>query len=168
MLAMRTAEILRLALAAGCAALFALPPGALAQAKVATTSAKTPAKVPAPAAAGEPAHAPETAPPAAKKAEPPLDVAALKERLRDTKAIGFFTKIELQNQMNDLLQQFRERYQNGQNANVAALRQAFDMLVLKVLALVQDGDPSLARTIAASREAIWTILADPVKFKSLS
>ncbi len=141
--AMRTLRIFCIALAASGAALLAATPHALAQAEA------------------------SVAPPA-KKPEPPLDVEALKERLKDTKAIGFFTKIELQNQMNDLLQQFRERYQNGQNANVAALRQAFDMLVLKVLALVQDGDPSLARTIAASREAIWTILADPEKFKSLS
>ena len=40
------------------------------------------------------------------------------------------------------------------------------MLVLKVLALVQDSDPPLARTISGSREAIWGILADPEKFKS--
>jgi hypothetical protein len=40
------------------------------------------------------------------------------------------------------------------------------MLVLKVLALVQDSDPSLARTISGSREAIWDILADPEKFKA--
>jgi hypothetical protein len=39
------------------------------------------------------------------------------------------------------------------------------MLVLKVLALLQDGDPSLARTISGSREAIWNILADPEQFK---
>jgi len=38
------------------------------------------------------------------------------------------------------------------------------MLVLKVLSLVQDKDPSLARTISGSREAIWGILADPEKF----
>jgi hypothetical protein len=42
------------------------------------------------------------------------------------------------------------------------------MLVLKVLSLVQDGDPSLARTISGSREAIWAILADPEKFNSVT
>ena len=40
------------------------------------------------------------------------------------------------------------------------------MLVLKVLSIVQDGDPSLGVTIARSREAIWDILADPEKFNS--
>jgi hypothetical protein len=141
--ATRTLGLLCIALAAGGAALSA-PPRALAQAAASVT--------PAPV----------------KKPELPLDVEALKTRLRETKAIGFFTKLELQNQMNDLLQQFRERYKNGQNQSVAALRQPFDMLVLKVLALVQDGDPPLARTILQSREAIWNILADPEKFKSVS
>jgi hypothetical protein len=42
------------------------------------------------------------------------------------------------------------------------------MLVVKVLSVVQDGDPSLARTISGSREAIWDILADPEKFNSLT
>jgi hypothetical protein len=36
--------------------------------------------------------------------------------------------------------------------------------MLKVLALLQDSDPTLARDIVASREAIWGILADPEKF----
>jgi biotin operon repressor len=42
------------------------------------------------------------------------------------------------------------------------------MLILKVLSLLQDSDPALARTISASREAIWGILADPEKFNSLT
>ena len=95
-----------------------------------------------------------------------LDVAALTARLRDTQAIGVFTKLALKNQMDDLLKQFRAHYQSGQKTSVASLRQPYDMLVLKVLSVVQDGDPSLARTISGSREAIWSILADREKFNS--
>ena len=108
----------------------------------------------------------EDPPPVAKKLEPPLDVAALKARLRDTNAIGIFTKLALKNQVDDLLQRFRAHYGSGQKTSVAALRQPYDMLVLKVLALLQDSDPSLARTISGSREAIWAILADPDKFNA--
>ena len=93
-------------------------------------------------------------------------MAALKARLRDTDAIGVFTKLALKNQVDDLLEQFRALHQGGQKTGVASLRQPYDMLVLKVLAVVQDGDPSLARTIAGSREAIWEILADPQKFNA--
>src|SRR6266852_735084 len=45
---------------------------------------------------------------------------------------------------------------------------AYDLLLLKVLSLLQDKDPALARDIAASREALWNLLADPAKFANLS
>jgi hypothetical protein len=135
---------------------------------VARPPAKTPAKPAAPVRVVEQSHKSETAAPAARSAEPPLDVAALKTRLRDTSAIGVFTKLALRNQMDDLLQRFRSHYIGGQKTGVAHLRQPYDLLVLKVLAVVQDGDPSLARTISGSREAIWIILADPEQFKSVT
>lgn len=105
--------------------------------------------------------------PVARKLEPPLDVAALKTRLRETRAIGAFAKLALSNQMDDLVQEFRSLHLGGQSNSVTKLRQRYDLLVLKVLALIQDGDPPLARTIAGSREAIWSILADPEQFKSV-
>ncbi len=131
-----------------------------------TPAAKTPAKIsPAPAQPREN----ESSPAQAKlpEASPPLDVATLEQRLKDSKAIGVFTKIALKNQVDDLLNQFRAFYQGRLKTTLAALRQPYDMLLLKVLALLQDGDPPLARTIAASREAIWGILADRDKFNSL-
>jgi hypothetical protein len=91
-------------------------------------------------------------------------VAGLTTRLRDTDAIGVFTKLALKNQVDDLLEQFRSYHDDGQKTGVASLRQPYNMLVLKVLSLVQDKDPSLARTISGSREAIWGILVDPRKF----
>jgi hypothetical protein len=148
MSAVRTVGIVLFALAAGCAALEA-PAGVMAQA--------APVMV-------DPVEEPAAA---AKKLEP-LDVAALKARLRNTKALGVLTKLELQNQMDDLLKQFRAHHQSGQKTSVASLRQSYDMLVLKVLSVVQDGDPSLARTIAGSREAIWAILADAEKFNAVT
>jgi hypothetical protein len=118
-------------------------------------------------AQAEPARQPVQAPVATSAGEAPLDVDALKTRLRDTDAIGLFTKIALKNQVDDLLEQFRAQHIDGQsNGGVAALREPYDLLVLKVLALIQDADPTLARTVAASREAIWAILADRETFKS--
>lgn len=122
---------------------------------------------PSAAAIGEPVkHA--DAVPVTPKRESPLDVAALKARLRDTSAIGVFTKLALKNQVDDLLQRFHVLYQGGQKTSVASLRQPYDLLLLKVLALLRDSDPPLARTISGSREAIWGILADPEKFKSVT
>jgi len=50
---------------------------------------------------------------------------------------------------------------------LAKLHENFDLLVLKVVSLLQDKDPPLAREISVSREALWNLLADPVKFKTL-
>ena len=132
-----------------------------APAKAVLPSAKIPAKVSVPPAAlALPRHS-ETPVPASGTLEASLDVAALTARLRDTSAIGVFSKLALKNQVDDLLKRFRAYHQGGQRTSVASLRQPYNMLLLKVLSLVQDSDPSLARAISGSREAIWSILADP-------
>ena len=74
------------------------------------------------------------------------------------------TKLSLKNQVDDLLEKFRAYYQQQTQTTLTDLRRSYDMLLLKVLSLLQDSDPPLARDIVASREAIWGILADPVKF----
>jgi hypothetical protein len=139
-----------------------VPPAAAqkipAAAKPATPAAKAPEKV-----AVIP-QAPPAPAPAAKAPEPTLDVADLKARLRETKAFGMMTKIALQNQMDDLVKQFRAAHEGGKGTSVATLRAPFDALVAKVVGLLQAGDASLARAIGGSREAIWDILSDPEKF----
>ncbi len=104
-------------------------------------------------------------PAAATPSEPPLDIAALKARLRDTSAFGVFTKLALKNQVDDLLARFRAHYGSGQASKIASLREPYDTLVFKVVGLLKDADPLLARAVAGSRESIWRILADPVQFK---
>jgi len=77
------------------------------------------------------------------------------------------TKITLKNQVDDLLNQFRAFYQGKLNTTLADLRRSYDLLVLKVLSLLQDSDQALATAIAASREAIWGILSDQAKFAKI-
>jgi hypothetical protein len=141
------------------------PMAAANEAKVESLPAKPIVKVHSgPVAA--PAPKPAMPPVAVLVPEPPLDIDALKLRLRQTKALGTMTKLSLNGQMDDLLKRFRAVYQSGQTS-VTALRAPYDALVAKVLGLLQKGDPALARSIASSREAIWKILADPEKFGSL-
>lgn len=100
-------------------------------------------------------------------APPPLDLTSLEKQLRETDAIGVFTKLTLKNQVDDLLDRFRAHYEGRAKSTLPELRQPFDLLILKVLSLLQDRDSSLANAILASREAMWGILADPVKFQNL-
>ena len=125
---------------------------------------------PKPAAAGTVAPAPapavsaSAATTAPQPAAAPLDLKSLATRLRQTRAIGVLTKLSLKNQVDDLVDKFRAYHKRQGTATLAELRRDYDMLLLKVLSLLQDSDPSLARDIVKSRAAIWSILEDPRKF----
>ena len=134
------------------------------------TEPKDQARSVAPAPKAPAATSPSPAPaPALAKQEgpPPLDLKSLETRLRETKAIGVFTKLTLKNQVDDLLDQFRSYYQGRLKATLVELRRSYDLLVLKVLALLQDADPPLAVAIASSRESIWGILSNRAKFAAV-
>jgi hypothetical protein len=128
------------------------------QAGAAAAHTRPPALPPSPSS-------PTSAP--APTSSPALNLADLEQRLRDTRAIGVFTKLSLKNQVDDLLNAFRALYRGPDKHPPVELRQRYDQLLLKVLTLLQDGDPPLAAEIASSREAIWSILADPDKFAKI-
>lgn len=100
-------------------------------------------------------------------APPPLALTVLEQRLKDTSAIGVFTKLALKNQIDDLLTQFRARHEGSSKTPLSQLRQAYDNLLAKVHDLLKSGDPPLAAAIMNSREAIWLVLTDPARFAKL-
>jgi hypothetical protein len=110
--------------------------------------AVAPTTSPAPVAAARP------------PAPPPLDLKSLEQRLRDTNAIGVLTKLSLKNQVDDLIAHFRAFHQGQRPPTLAELRPAFELLLMKVLSLLQDHDTALANQINASRDAIWGVLTD--------
>jgi len=134
-------------------------------------AAKTPPPVSSPSSPAplppSPPSSPAPAPAPAPTASPTLNLADLEQRLRETRAIGVFTKLSLKNQVDDLLNAFRALYRGPDKRPTAELRQRYDLLLLKVLTLLQDGDPPLAAAISSSREAIWSILADPDKLAKI-
>jgi hypothetical protein len=193
-MAARIAGILLAGLMTGCAGVSSIPSGAPAQGAAAPAPPVSPTSVPgesepkAPPPAKAPAASKASAAPAtvprepivaAPKAEvaspvvakpaapPPLDLKSLEQRLKETNAIGVLTKLSLKNQVDDLLEQFREYYQGRLKTTLAELRQPYELLLMKALALLQDGDPALAKAIYASREAIWAVLSDREKFAKL-
>jgi hypothetical protein len=119
-----------------------------------------------PATAATPS-APTVAVAPSKPTAAALDLAALEERLKDTKAIGVFTKLSLKNQVDDLLDDFRNFHKGAGKTPPQSLRTQFDLLMIKVLSLLQDGDPQLAASISSSRESLWDILKDPDKFAKI-
>ena len=147
------------------------PPAAKPAPPPARRTAQPPAK-PVPPSAQRPAPVPAAraaAPPAVRTPGPvpTLDLTTLEAQLRETKAIGFFTKVTLKNQVNDLLDKFQAYHQRKATLAITDLRRSYDLLMMKVLSLLQDEDPRLALAIVSSRAAIWDLLVDPVKFATL-
>lgn len=117
------------------------------------------------ASAAVTASSPPAKPPVA--AAPTLDLKSLEQRLRDTDAIGLFTKLSLKNQVDDLLAQFKAFHQGQSRNTLEQLRQKYELLLMKVVTLLQDGDPALASAVLSSREAIWGILIDPKRLAAI-
>jgi predicted component of type VI protein secretion system len=119
------------------------------------------APMPSPASAKQPATVTPTNTPST------LDLTALEQRLRETRAIGAFTKLSLKNQVDDLLDDFHNLYRGKANTPLSSLRERYDLLMMKVLSLLQNSDAALAASIRSSREAIWNILKDPKQFSQI-
>lgn len=96
-----------------------------------------------------------------------IDLATLESRLVNTDAIGFFTKLELKSQLDDLTQKFRNFHKANSTVKLPALREEFDLLLLKLLTLLQDEDPTLHQEVAAARPRIWQTFSDPALFAKL-
>jgi hypothetical protein len=105
--------------------------------------------------------------PASTSTAPPLDLNGLEQRLRDTRAIGVFTKLSLKNQVDDLLAKFKSFHGGDSRSTLGELRQQYELLLMKVVSLLQNGDPALASAVLSSREAIWGVLTDPKKFADI-
>ena len=105
------------------------------------------------------------APPETAKKE--FDIKELVARLRATKAIGFFTKLALKDQIDDLLGKFRCYHAGACDTSLLTLNEEFNLLLMKVLSLLQDDDPDLFRALAGGREILWKNLTDPTAFARL-
>lgn len=147
-----------------------LGPLSLAIALVAVGAIATPAKGdcghPGKRISGPAEKAAETeAPPETAKKE--FDIEGLVASLRATKAIGFFTKLALKNQIDDLLGKFRCYHAGACDTSLLILSEEFNLLLMKVLSLLQDDDPDLFRALAGGREILWKNLTDPTAFAKL-
>jgi hypothetical protein len=161
----RFAAVPLLLLTAACAG--ATPESPVPQPEIAATQPAASYPAAEPAAPSPPLVAPAVPPLAAPPVPVTLDLNALETQLRATKAIGTFTKISLKNNVDDLLKEFREYYRGKSTLTMTELWRSYDLLLMKVLSLLQDDDQKLASAIVSSRGAIWALLADPETFTAL-
>jgi hypothetical protein len=136
---------------------------AKAQSRSGGTAAGT--KTPSPVKGGSASG--KEQPAAVGNGPPTLGLAEIEQRLRDTHAIGVFTKLSLKNQIDDLLGQLRAYHLKQTSVSLPQLRQRYDVLLQKVIGLLQSGDAPLAKDISSSREAIWSLLTNSTTISQL-
>jgi len=89
-----------------------------------------------------------------------VDFKTLKKRLKNTDAIGFFTKLAIRNDIVDLMDKIKQyRKRSILKANMKKIRSSFDGLLLKIIALLEK-DPNLSRDLYVGRESIWESLLE--------
>jgi len=143
------------------------PPGAEAPAPAASPPiAPQPPAVP-PARPPAPSPPTEAAPPATPPAESPISLEELGTQIKQTPALGTFTKLSLKNDLDDLVDGLRG-YHARKEGDLDDLHQRYEALVLKLMTLLEEDEPELALALGRSRERIWKRLLDPVEFAKLS
>ena len=96
-----------------------------------------------------------------------IDFEKLKLRLRKTGAIGFFTKLELKGLIEDLFEEIEVFHKLESELSIEQLEEHFNLLLMKLLVLLQDDDTGLHREIVLARPTLWITLSDATSFKAL-
>ena len=99
----------------------------------------------------------------AKKLRKGLDLESLEQRVRTSSALGFFDKIKLKFEVDELIQSVSNFYNDKSHESVRVLRVRYEALLSKALELLQK-DTELRRELSSSREVLWKMLLDPVRF----
>jgi len=97
-----------------------------------------------------------------------LDVAALRVRLKDTPAIGPVAKPRLKSEIEDLMRDLAAFHAGRATETLDGLHARYRDLVLRVIALLEQGDASLAHDLTVSTDLLWATLADPGQFATLA
>src|SRR5262249_31697941 len=94
--------------------------------------------------------------------------ATLRVRSKDTSAIGPVTKLRLKSEIEDLVSDLAALHAGHATETLDGLHARYRDLVLRVIALLEQGDASLAHDLTVSTDHIWATLADPGQFTSLA
>ena len=91
----------------------------------------------------------------------PFDLEALEAKIGDTDALNFIAKIRLKHGIDSLTEAFGEFHNGKSTKSLTELERGFEEFLYRTVGQLQKGDPSLARELALSRDAIWSLLTDP-------
>ncbi len=96
-----------------------------------------------------------------------FDLDALVSRVSQSKALGFFTKLSLKQDVDRLLKNVRKYHDGSGDGSLERLRERYDVVLHKLVILLQDKDKELVKSIDDGRDKLWAILSDDNKFASM-
>ena len=96
-----------------------------------------------------------------------FDLNALVSRISQSKALGLFTKLSLKHDIDGLLENVRKYHDGSGDGSLEQLRERYDVLVHKLMILLQEKDGELAKSIDDGRDNLWAMLSDHEKFASI-
>jgi hypothetical protein len=96
-----------------------------------------------------------------------FDLNALVSRISQSKALGLFTKLSLKQDIDGLLENVRKYHDGSGDGSLEKLRERYDVLVHKLMILLQEKDGELVQSIDDGRDKLWAILSDHEKFASI-
>ena len=96
-----------------------------------------------------------------------FDLDTLVDRVSHSKNLGFLTKISLKQDVDQLLESIRKYHAGIGESSLERARERYDVMVHKLIILLQDKDKELAKAIGDSREKLWAILSDEKKFAGI-
>lgn len=96
-----------------------------------------------------------------------LDLDALVDRVSHSKALGFLTKLSLKGDIDGFLKKMREYHDKSGDSSLEQLQERYDVMVHKLVTLLQDKDQELVKSIDDSRDKLWAMLSDSKKFAEM-
>lgn len=117
--------------------------------------------VPAP----DSAHALSRCPPIEEEI---IDLNALADMLKNTKAVGLVTKIALKGDISALLKRMEVYHRGKRTFSLEELQEQYDLLLMKIASHLQDKDLALHKHLCNAWFVIWEDLRDEQRFREFS
>ena len=96
-----------------------------------------------------------------------IDLEMLTSALRETKAIGSMAKLRLKSDVNKVLRRIDAWHGGNRKYSLEELQEQYDLLLMKIAALLQDRDLDLHQKLCNAWAVIWADLQDPQRVREM-
>jgi hypothetical protein len=96
-----------------------------------------------------------------------FDLDALIDGVTHAKSLGLLTKLSLKQDVDRFLKSLHNYHDGTTDSSLEQLRERYDVMIHKLVVLLQDKDTELVKSIDDGRDKLWELLSDEKKFASI-